>query len=276
VLEKYKVRNAVTNGLETGSGKFGQRALHNKASESEGAPDPKDHIGFVAVQRQNIPKGQGLTNEVIDPVKCDTVDPKITALWSSFPANPGWTNKQFDSLNHHSVAIRIDFGKASYLLPGDLEDTTISDFVAYCKDTSLLDVDVYQVGHHGSSNGTTEQLLSAITPAIAVIAMEPSSRASAGSDSIGPRPPGNDLVRRRANRLLSMLCRKGQPLSEPTAYCGPPSTKPYPPALRSQHQRGGTSQVIGSRAGQDDEADSAGKTYLSSVRDSEAPLSPHF
>ena len=35
--------------------------------------------------------------------------------------------------------------------------------------TNLLDVDVYQVGHHGSHNGTTFEMLTAMTPEIAVV-----------------------------------------------------------------------------------------------------------
>lgn len=35
----------------------------------------------------------------------------------------------------------------------------------------MLDVDVYAVGHHGSHNGTTVELLEAMTPKAAVISM---------------------------------------------------------------------------------------------------------
>jgi competence protein ComEC len=176
VIGKYKFENAVTNGLEDGSGKAGQIALHNKAAESE-AEGSSERIKFVAVRREDIPQGTGLTNAVIDPVSCPTVDPKITALWGSFAsAPPGWTATDFKNLNNHSVAIRIDFGKASFLVTGDLEAVAIRDFLAAYQGTSLLDVDVYQVGHHGSANGTSEPLLRATTPAMAVIAMGPPSR----------------------------------------------------------------------------------------------------
>ncbi len=37
--------------------------------------------------------------------------------------------------------------------------------------SSILDVDVYHVGHHGSMNGTTPQLLKAMTPEIAVVSV---------------------------------------------------------------------------------------------------------
>src|SRR5207247_2199387 len=59
VLAKYTVLNAVTNGQETGSGKDGQIALHQKAKQS--------NLGFAAIQREQIPPGKGLTKSVIDP-----------------------------------------------------------------------------------------------------------------------------------------------------------------------------------------------------------------
>ena len=40
---------------------------------------------------------------------------------------------------------------------------------SYSADTSIFDVDVLKVGHHGSKNGTTEGLLKAVTPKIAVM-----------------------------------------------------------------------------------------------------------
>jgi len=51
VLEKYKVRNAVTNGQETGSGKFGQIALHKKPSYgalalTPAGLTPAEHVSF--------------------------------------------------------------------------------------------------------------------------------------------------------------------------------------------------------------------------------------
>lgn len=167
VLAKYSVLNAVTNGQETGSGKAGQIALHRKAQQA--------NLGFAAIEREKIPQG-GLTNAVIDPVKCADVDPKITALWGTTTQNPGWSTPDFNNLNNHSVAIRIDFGKASFLVAGDLENAGITDFVARYKNTDMLKVDVYQVGHHGSYNATTEDYIRALAPQIAVIAMGPPTR----------------------------------------------------------------------------------------------------
>jgi competence protein ComEC len=175
VLQRYKILNAVTDGLEEGSGKTGQIALHQKVSDSEGGDHP---IGYVAAQVKDIPKNKGLTNEVIDPVKCPNVDPQITVLWGAVEDNLGWKRAVFNNLNNHSTIIRVDFGKSSALIQGDLEETAIPDFVGHYGSSNLLAADVYQVGHHGSANGTTQELLQAMHPKTAVMAMGPDTRHS--------------------------------------------------------------------------------------------------
>lgn len=172
LLSRYKIRNAITNGQEPpGPGLPGQKALHQKVADAEGANDPAAAIGFVAVTVKKIPKNRGQTNDVIDPVKCDNVDPKITLLWGTSEENPGWTKRAFENQNNHSVVTRIDFGAASLLITGDLQEEAIEGLIDHYRGSTLLDTDVYQVGHHGSHNATTEGLLEAITPKIAVIAM---------------------------------------------------------------------------------------------------------
>jgi competence ComEA-like helix-hairpin-helix protein len=122
----------------------------------------------------------GRTNEVIDPVDCKNmkppVDPIITALWGAQADNPGWTKEDFTNVNNHSVVLRVDFGKASLLISGDLQETAIAALIDHHKNSKLLDVDVYQVGHHGSHNATTQSLLKAMTPQMAVIAMGEATR----------------------------------------------------------------------------------------------------
>src|SRR5262245_3113018 len=175
VLGRYKVLNAVTNGQEEGSGKSGQIALHRRASASEsGEGDPS---GFVAARLDDIRANRGFTNSVLDPVSCPTIDPKIKLLWGSLDDNSlGWKPSVFKNLNNHSAIVRVDFGQSSILIQGDLEETAIPDFVAHYRNSNRLAADVYQVGHHGSANGTTDELLQAIAPKIAVLAMGPDTR----------------------------------------------------------------------------------------------------
>jgi competence protein ComEC len=177
VLSRYKILNAITNGQEPpGPGLPGQRALHQKVADTEATSDSSDDIGYVAATVKKIPQRRGLTSDVIDPVKCDNVDPKIKLLWGGQNTNPGWTKTAFENQNNHSVVTRIDFGNASLLISGDLQEEAIMDLIEHYRGSALLDVDVYQVGHHGSHNATTEELLEAITPKVAVISMGDPSR----------------------------------------------------------------------------------------------------
>ncbi|GAB3252271.1 helix-hairpin-helix domain-containing protein [Chitinimonas naiadis] len=171
VISKYKVLNALTNGLETGSGRLGQIALQRKVAEAEETPTPDDDIGYQAIWQRDIPKDTGLTNAVIDPISCTDIDPRITALWGQVDHSLDWTTKQLGNGNNHSVAIRVDFGKASLLIAGDLEDTAMPSMIAHYQGSKLLDVDVMTVNHHGSHNGTTDAWLRATTPDYAVIEM---------------------------------------------------------------------------------------------------------
>ncbi len=52
-----------------------------------------------------------------------------------------------------------------------MEEWSIGILVDYYNNGSMLDVDVYQVGHHGSENATTQSLVDAITPEIAVVSV---------------------------------------------------------------------------------------------------------
>lgn len=113
----------------------------------------------------------GLTDGTIDPINCTSIDPQIVVLSGRLETDLGWPNDEFTNKNNHSIVIKIDFGQASFLFTGDLEEPAIETLVDYYSNTTTLDVDVYQVGHHGSHNGTTDSLINAITPAIAVFSV---------------------------------------------------------------------------------------------------------
>ncbi|HOX59284.1 MAG TPA: hypothetical protein PLC99_20570 [Verrucomicrobiota bacterium] len=63
----------------------------------------------------------------------------------------------------------------------DLEEKGISALLNLKADSPLLDADLLKVGHHGSWNATNTDLLSAVTPDLAVIMMGPSDREVAWS-----------------------------------------------------------------------------------------------
>jgi competence protein ComEC len=119
-----------------------------------------------------------ITDAAIDPfTSCSgATDPEVSVLWGGFARAPlYWDEKDFHNQNNHSVVTRVRFGKVSLLLTGDLETEGIQSLLRD-RSGSELDIDIYQVGHHGSYNGTSQPLMDAMSPRYAVISMGPEER----------------------------------------------------------------------------------------------------
>jgi competence protein ComEC len=195
----YMIRNVVTDGLERGSGKSGQMKLHKLAQDSDGSANP---IGLEAVRTSEIPNATGFTNAVIDPVTCAGTDPVIKILWGSPATKPAaWSATNFDNENNHSLVIRIEYGTSSVLITGDLEDIAQTTLITkYNNNNSLLDADVYIVGHHGSKNGSSQNLINKITPQIALIGVgDPARETSWTAWAYGH--PNKGVLDRLQNKL---------------------------------------------------------------------------
>jgi len=172
VWKKYQVRNLVTNGsTASSSGSSQQNYVQALANGAEETDSTTDDVGYEGVTVGEIPAQTGLTNTVIDPLPCAPIDPKFTVLWGTLDTKPvRWTKADFKNQNNHSVVVRVDYGNSSLLIPGDIEEAAIHEIVGRYAPNRLLDVDVIQVAHHGSSNATTTELLQAESPLIAFIA----------------------------------------------------------------------------------------------------------
>lgn len=171
VAETFPVDGYVHNGILFGSGR-GNAAWMAAFVQTHAPPIPS-----VAVDDGTIEAAgpNGLAGPVIDPLACPRVDPDIRVLSGGYRDNPGWPDGEFDNGNNHSLVIRVAYGKAKFLFTGDLEEPAIETLVAKYQASDLLNVDVWEVGHHGSQNGTTPSLLAAMSPEIAVISMGDSS-----------------------------------------------------------------------------------------------------
>ncbi len=178
VLNGYSVSNLVDNGLELGSGGRQQRFAHRRVRSSNGA------IQSRAVNESEISAAEGLTDDIIDPIDCEGTDPAFSVVWGALEADQGWTTRVLNNLGNSSIVVRLAFGQASFLFAGDLEVDVQPEMVDWylhrCREAELdpcsLDVDVYHVSQHGSQTGTSEQLLRAMSPEIAVISMGTSGR----------------------------------------------------------------------------------------------------
>lgn len=78
-------------------------------------------------------------------------------------------NDTYEDANNSSMALILDYGDSSFLFSGDCEEEAEQDMLA---NGLNLDVDVYQVGHHGSKSSSTEEFLDAMSPEYAVISCE--------------------------------------------------------------------------------------------------------
>lgn len=171
VVENFHVRHYVDNGLTDGRSSPGPRRLREHVAGGGAAITIRAVADAEIVALAEAGEFGGVTDGSIDPVSCADCDPAITVLSASQVDNPGWSHHDFDNHNNHSLVLRVDFGEASFLFTGDLEEEAIETMVLWYEeaDSDALDVDVYQVGHHASSNGTTPNLLEAMSPSHAVI-----------------------------------------------------------------------------------------------------------
>lgn len=174
VLSHYKVLHLVDNGMETGSGGRQQKAAHAKFGGTPG------ENGWQAIAVSKLTSSAGLP---INPISCSSgTSPKMRALWGGTDDDRGWSRKVLDNQNDSSVVTRLEFGKASFLFLGDLEQDVQPEVIGFLCPTKasaarcMLHADVFHVAHHGADNGTSPELLSKVTPQIAVMSMGPPSR----------------------------------------------------------------------------------------------------
>ncbi|MBE6666004.1 MAG: MBL fold metallo-hydrolase [Ruminococcaceae bacterium] len=73
-----------------------------------------------------------------------------------------------DNPNNYSVVVRLDYGKTSFLFTGDAEVES-EEAMLKAQPASKFKCDVLKVGHHGAANATSEALLAAAKPSLAII-----------------------------------------------------------------------------------------------------------
>ncbi len=166
VLNRYKVKNYIDNGLRYGSGDTSQTwAQDNRSTYGY------QYTNYSFDQARAVPGKKGLHDLVIDPVNCSGTDPVISLLSGRFEQLPvGWTAAESKKEgNYHSLVVKVAFGNSSFLFTGDLEVKAMNEVLKLYKDTPMLDCGVWEVSHHGSYNGTTKEWLDAVTPKYAII-----------------------------------------------------------------------------------------------------------
>ncbi|HYL78781.1 MAG TPA: ComEC/Rec2 family competence protein [Bryobacteraceae bacterium] len=95
--------------------------------------------------------------------------------------------------NNDSLALRITYGRRSFLLTGDMEKPMELRAIA---GGEPLHADVLKVGHHGSNSSSTDLFLDAVSPAFAVI--------SDGFENSFRHPHPQVLARLAAHRATTL------------------------------------------------------------------------
>lgn len=69
--------------------------------------------------------------------------------------------------NHNSVVFKLEFGKISFLFPGDIDSAREDQLLRTTK--NQLKANILKVSHHGSFHGTTTDFIQAVSPDVAII-----------------------------------------------------------------------------------------------------------
>jgi competence protein ComEC len=94
-----------------------------------------------------------------------------------------------DNVNNASLVVRLTFGNKRFLFTGDTELESWQQMLATERDK--LRADLLKSAHHGSSNGTTQEILDAVQPSIYTISC------AVGNDYHHPHPRVVDLLKNR-------------------------------------------------------------------------------
>lgn len=173
VMKDFTVSHLITNGRPRG---IDGAVLESGGEQQENAEKEAAKRGALrTIARSEVESGVGLTDAHIDPVACEGVDPVISVLWGGLEHNTeGWEPRIYANANNHSLVVKIDVGGHPVLVTGDLEIEAIHSLLA--AHGTVLNSDVFLVGHHGSHNGTTMGLVKTISPCMAVVSMGAENR----------------------------------------------------------------------------------------------------
>jgi len=145
----------------------------------------EDHIGGLAHVIEHVEVGEIIMPDVTTTTKTfenllDTIASKGLNITKAVSGHKyrldeaeflilAPNSDSYSNLNNYSVAIKLQFGKTSFLFTGDAEALSEREMVENYK--AILKADVLKLGHHGSNTSTTEEFLSAVNPDYAVISV---------------------------------------------------------------------------------------------------------
>lgn len=130
-----------------------------------------DHIGSLDELRNLLEKNNiEIKNEIIPDETTIMSDLTLTLEDDLTLEFLGPVYRDAENLNNMSLVTKLTYKETSFLLTGDAEEEEeLSLLRTY--GAEKLNSDVLKVGHHGSTNSSSEAFLSAVTPTIAVISV---------------------------------------------------------------------------------------------------------
>jgi len=144
IAEHFNVKNLWTNGEKANT--LGYKALMETAKR-KGIPTP----AFESIPREQIIHGASLR----------ILFPRVTF---SSPTGPAGSSNS----NDNTVVVKIDYGKASFLFPGDISRKTESILVREME--SGLESRVLMAPHHGSKTSSSEGFVDRVNPETVIMA----------------------------------------------------------------------------------------------------------
>lgn len=97
------------------------------------------------------------------------------------------------NINNASIVVKLTYGETSFLFTGDAEVEAWEQMIDSIGDR--LQADLLKAAHHGSSDGTTGQILDAVRPTVITISC------AAGNDYHHPHPRVVNLLRGRSQSI---------------------------------------------------------------------------
>lgn len=121
---------------------------------------------FLAeIKTRNILTSRPKIGEVETIFDNEPFEGRITFLW------PGEKVDGYkDNLNNTSEVFRFDYGNFSAIFPGDCEIECWQEITRENKNL-ISNIVFLKVSHHGSRNGTTDQIINSINPKIAAVSL---------------------------------------------------------------------------------------------------------
>ncbi len=162
LLDRYRIGQTLVSDIEADSHLFAEW----QAELAEDALTPT--VGTTGMQ---LMLGNSLTATILSP------SPTIIGA---------------DEPNNHSIVLHLQYGRVSFLLPGDIEAQVERQLVA----SGLPPATVLKSPHHGSKTSSTPDFLEAVDPQVVVI--------SVGADNRFGHPHA-EVLERYAERGLTIL-----------------------------------------------------------------------